>query len=217
MTRPSLNRAEAIALAGGITDPVFLLGIRGFNSPADENKRSVYDDAILLVTPDSCIGFNANTDPSITRKGIAVLQTGTYQYKQGLHGIHHFDDITRGLGKKKRDEVEQWLRDNIGKDHPQLNFPNGDRIILPYWAFRQAGPVTVLRDGTSAPETKTDPAGWPWIDIHKGGFNSTSSEGCQTIHPDQWLDARQRGYAAMDAAGLKLINYVLINKPGDRG
>jgi lysozyme len=217
MTIPALSRDQAITLAGGIADKVFLLGIRGFNEPADENKRGIYDDAIFLITPDICTGFNANTDPSITRKGIAVLQPGTYQYKQGLHGIHHFDDIARALGKTKRDEVEQWLMANPGKDPPQLNFPNGDRIILPYWAYRQASPVTVLRDGAATTETIADPAGWPWIDIHKGGYNTTSSEGCQTIHPDQWAEIRKKGYAAMNAAGLKTVNYILINKPVDRG
>lgn len=212
MTRPTIDLAEAIALAGNIADNVFLLGIRGFNAPADQNKRGIYDDAIFLVTPSECIGYNANTDPSINRKGIAVLQPGVYKYKQGLHGIRHFDDITRALGKKKRDEVEQWLYANIGKDHAPLKFPNGDRIILPYWAYRQAAPVAVLRDGAVAPETKIDPRNWPWIDIHRGGYNTTSSEGCQTIHPDQWSEARTKGYAAMDAAGLKTINYILINK-----
>jgi lysozyme len=216
MTRPSITRALAITLAGGIADTVFLLGIRGFGA-ADQNKRGIYDDAIFLVTPEECIGFNANTDPSITRKGIAVLQPGTYRYKQGLHGIRHFDDITRSLGKEKRDEVEKWLLDNVGKDHVPLTHKNGDRIVLPYWAFRQAGPVTITRDGITGTETKTDPGLWPWIDIHKGGYNTTSSEGCQTIHPDQWPEARAKGFAAMNAAGLKTVNYVLINKPGDRG
>lgn len=212
MTRPSLTREEAIAMAVGIQDTVFLLGIRGFYAPAQENKRGIYDDAIFLITPTECIGFNANTDPSITRKGIAVLQPGTYKYKQGLHGIRHFDDITRSLGKAKRDEVEAWLIANVGKDHEPLKHKNGDRIILPYWAFRQAGPVTVLRDGNSIPETKIDPAAWPWIDIHKGGYNSTSSEGCQTIHPDQWPEARSKGYSAMNAAGQTSIKYLLVNR-----
>jgi lysozyme len=49
-----------------------------------------------------------------------------------------------------------------------------------YEALVQAGPVMVTRDGG---KTET---GWFGINIHRGGFNTTSSEGCQTIHPTQW-------------------------------
>lgn len=201
MTRPSITRDAAIALAGGITDPVFLLGIRGYNAPADQNKRGIYDDAIFLVTPTDCFGYNANTDPSVTRKGIAVLQPGIYKYKQGLHGIHHLN-LQNKVDKAIYDQMLSTKKDHV---------PIAGRI-LPYWAYRQAGPVTVLRDNATEPETKVEAISWPWIDIHRGGYNTTSSEGCQTIHPDQWPEAKAKGFAAMNAAGQETINYVLINK-----
>jgi|SRR5579859_1060380 len=201
MIRPILTRDQAMALAGPNTDPIFLLGIRGFLDPPAGNKRGIYDDAIFLVTPAGCLGFNANTDPSIDRKGIAVLQPGTYQYRQGLHGIHHLN---------LQDPDDKALFDKLNATKRDL--PPIPGRILPYWAFRQAAPVTVLRDGASAPETITDPNNWPWIDIHEGGINTTSSEGCQTIVRDQWAELKEKGYAAMDAAGLKTIDYILVNK-----
>jgi lysozyme len=50
------------------------------------------------------------------------------------------------------------------------------------------------------------------INIHKGSFTSTSSEGCQTVYPDQWLNFQQHGYTAMDTYIQHEIPYILIDQ-----
>ncbi len=153
---------------------VVLLGVRGYylNSLGDKgrNDRGVYDDALFVCAPHSFSAFNANTDPSSTRKGtgtgagkgMAVLNTGQWQYKPGLH-----------RGK--------------------------------YQAFRQAAEVTVTRDG----DPPYEDTGWFGINIHKGGWQTTSSAGCQTLPPEQWDHFRATLNNELAHEGQKQFTYLL--------
>lgn len=83
-----------------------------------------------------------------------------------------------------------------------------------YPVLVQAAPVTVLRDnGVKETLTTTDPIGPggypPYIHIHQGGYNVTSSEGCQTIWPDQWRDFWKDVTGEMDFYALEFIDYLL--------
>lgn len=177
MTRPKITVQDALKIAkdNGVTDQVFIIGIRGYykNSMGKpgQNDRGIYDDAIILVGPEYYETFNGNTDPSKFRPGIAKLLPGVHRFKKGNHGISR---------------------------------PGGG-----YPAFRPATPdesLPVSRDG------KTGVFKGFAINIHKGSINSTSSEGCQTIYPDQWIEFKDNAYLQMDLAGQKTIPYILIEQ-----
>jgi hypothetical protein len=77
----------------------------------------------------------------------------------------------------------------------------------PYRALRQFGNVTVLRNGkedTDSPEDRF------YIDIHKGGYGTTSSLGCQTIHPDQWPDFLSTVDRLIHNNSQEIIPYCLV-------
>ena len=91
-SRPQQAKEKTLAMTikAGLDDLVCLVGIRGYYSETFQpsgNQRGIYDDAIILLSPSVHATFNANTDPSVFKKGIAVLKTGVHRFKKGNHGI----------------------------------------------------------------------------------------------------------------------------------
>ena len=199
MANPSFSKQQASDMIGWGTSEE-RVHIIGYRSPI--SKYGEYDDTIAIISPEQYLEVRANTLPSVWKQGIAKLMPGTYKYSCGLHGIHH-------LTSSKDDQaILNWLDNNKGKDYPASLIPKGK--LVPYWAFRQAGPVTLIRDGATKPETELNPALYPFIDIHHGGFNLTSSEGCQTIFPTFWANFRSIGYSEMSKYSQTSISYHLI-------
>lgn len=77
-----------------------------------------------------------------------------------------------------------------------------------YLALVQDAPV-IVRRGDTATER-----GWFGINIHKGSYNSTSSEGCQTIYPAQWEEFIMHVQRAMCRVQATSISYALIEAQG---
>jgi hypothetical protein len=66
--------------------------------------------------------------------------------------------------------------------------------------------LPVRRDGQSGPKVGVA------INIHRGGLNTTSSEGCQTIHPEQWPAFIAMVYGEMDRHGQQVVPYILTRQ-----
>lgn len=177
--KPQLTQSDALDIIKK-NDPekqlspyrVILLAVRGYykttmGNPL-KNDRGIYDDAIFVITPTSFRSFNANTDPSVMRKGISVLKAGLHFFKKGHHGIS-----------------------KPGGGYPAFRPATADESL----------PVT--RDGVGESRGVA-------INIHKGGFNTTSSEGCQTIYPTQWTEFQTLVYDLMTKYRQKEIPYLLV-------
>ena len=174
-SRPQQAKEKTLAMIfkAGIQDSVCLVGIRGYYSETfapKGNQRGIYDDAIILLSPSVHAAFNANTDPSVSKKGIAVLKTGVHRFRKGNHGIS-----------------------KPGGGYPALRPANAKEEL----------PVT--RDGEG------DSMGVA-INIHKGGYNTTSSLGCQTIYPSQWDGFINLVYSEMSRYNQKTIPYLLVER-----
>jgi lysozyme len=174
-SRPQQAKEKTLAMVikARIEDRVALVGIRGYYSETFKpsgNQRNIYDDAIILLSPSCHATFNANTDPSLFKKGVASLIPGVHRYKKGNHGISK---------------------------------PSGG-----YPALRPATPneaLPVIRD------SEGESLGIA-INIHKGGYNTTSSLGCQTIYPTQWDGFINLVYSEMSRYNQKTIPYLLVEQ-----
>lgn len=87
----ALSEVERLIRKAKIVDQVVLVGIRGYYRDTmgkpGVNDRGIYDDALFIVSPRHFSAWNANTDPSVARHGIATLLPGVHRYRRGKHGL----------------------------------------------------------------------------------------------------------------------------------
>lgn len=90
-SRPRRALADIKKIIAGkvVTADVVLVGVRGYYRDSmgkvGANDRGIYDDAIFVVSPEAFVGFNANCDPSVYKKGIATLKPGVYECVKWKH------------------------------------------------------------------------------------------------------------------------------------
>lgn len=82
-----------------------------------------------------------------------------------------------------------------------------------YRAFVQAGKVTIKRDGHDDADSG-EFYGFFGVNIHRGGINGTSSEGCQTVVTEQWAEFFTTAEALLNQHNQNIIDYVLIEQQG---
>ena len=81
-----------------------------------------------------------------------------------------------------------------------------------YKALVQAAPVTVIRDPDTSHAERWDDTGMFGINHHRGSYHSTSSEGCQTVYPDQYDAYITLVESEMSRYGLAEISYALTER-----
>jgi len=91
MARPKQSEREVRKLVEGLETPVALLAVRGYYKKLGPNPKAndigIYDDGMFVWSRNGYMAFNANTDPSIRRPGVATLKPGVWQYRLGIHNI----------------------------------------------------------------------------------------------------------------------------------
>lgn len=100
-SRPQIKRAEAELLFDEVARTlhdgeeavacrVRALDLRGYYLDSmgkkGKNDRSLYDDGIIVMSPTIYASFNANSDPSVYKNGVAVIKAPQIiWYKRGMH------------------------------------------------------------------------------------------------------------------------------------
>jgi len=118
---------------------------------------------------------------------------------------------------------------SVPNSKPRLSASKLHELIQPFFVNRQEFPLLIVGIRGYYLNTLGEPGkndrgiyentGYFGINIHKGGYNTTSSEGCQTLHPDQWtsfinLAKDQAMRFFQDNWNKVIVPYILIENTG---
>lgn len=193
-SRPRMSLAEVTALVAPLglalaRDPLFIVGVRGY-----------YRDTM---------GAPGRNDRGIYDDALFIVSRqlfAAYNANTDPSRVRKGSGHSAGKGMAAL-EPGLWRSYRVGMHRAGTR--TGHRALI-----QIGGAVTVMRDG-NPPYPATGHFG---INIHRGGRRTTSSEGCQTIPPDQWpsfianvIDQAKRAYGA--SWGVTTIPYALVD-PG---
>lgn len=153
------------------------------------NDFGIWDDALFYVSPDMYLAENANTDPSRVGwnanadKPMAVLNAGVWAFRRGPHRGR-----TPALRQMTHDEAKKRGVPGDGRFSVTRTYAVGDK-------------------------RNYIEAGYYAINMHPGGYSSTSSEGCQTIPTDRAENFLQKIWDDTAAAKLDYMWYLLVEGP----
>lgn len=171
----------------------YLVGVRAYRRDTmgkpGVNDLGIWDDAIFYVSPDKYLAENGNTDPSRdgwnagAGKPMAVLNAGVWPFRRGPH---------RGKTPALRQmTIEEAQRRGIPGD----------------------GRFSVTRTYAAGDKRNYLEAGYYAINMHPGGYSSTSSEGCQTLPAARARNFLQKVWDDTLAAKMDHVWYLLVDGP----
>lgn len=178
------------------------LAVRGYwpqsMGPTRKNDPGVWDDAMFFVCPsrEIFIPQQANTDPSRygwnsgAGKPMAVLNTGLWFFRRGAH---------KGKTPAFRQLTPEEARAHNAAKKKHL-VPNDGRF-------------SVTRTYAEGDKRNYVEAGYYAINIHPGGINGTSSEGCQTVPRAVATNFLQKCWDTSLTSMIDAIPYLLVDGP----
>lgn len=193
------SRVRELLKAGGVTDPVSVLAVRGYYRDTmgqrSRNDVGIHDDAWFAVGPGLFRPLQANTDPSKLGWNAAIDRN----FAMLLPGLHYF---IVGPHKGRTPAFRQATEEQAAR----AGIPA--RGHFPVWRAKNMDDVLANRAPVQV--------GYYAINIHDTGSNDearTSSWGCQTAQRTAFVPWANAVQAAMRAAGQKRLPYLLINGP----